>query len=114
MGVPGTGLTIGGAIAAALAASACCLGPLILAMIGLGGAGAALALQPYRPYLLMLTGVLLGGAFYTTYRRPVGDCRPGDSCAMPAAGRAGKVMLWVATVFIVLAVTFPYYSAYLF
>lgn len=110
MRAPATGLTIGGAVVAGIAASACCLGPPILAVLGMGGAAFAPALEPYRPYLLILTGVLLGGAFYLTYRRPVGECGPGGACEFPRAGRAGKAFLWTATVLIVLAVAFPYYS----
>jgi mercuric ion transport protein len=110
MRAPATGLTIGGAVLAGLAASVCCLGPLVLAVLGVGGSAVALAFEPYRPWLLGLTGLLLGGAFYLTYRRPAGKCGLDGACEVPRAGRAGKTFLWIATVLIVLAVTFPYYS----
>src|SRR6266850_1945553 len=110
MGAPASGVTIGGAVVAGFAASACCLGPLVLAVLGVGGSAFALALEPYRPYLIALTGLLLGGAFYLTYRRPAGKCGPDGACEVPRAGRAGKAFLWTATGLIVLAVTFPYYS----
>jgi mercuric ion transport protein len=108
------GLTLTGALAAGLAASACCLGPLVLAIAGIGGAASALALAPYRPYLLILTAALLGIAFYQAYRRPAAACAPGEACDMPRASRAGRILLWVVTTVVALAVTFPYYSAYLF
>ena len=114
MNVSKTGFTITGALIAGAAASACCLGPLVLTILGIGGAASALALAPYRPYLLVLTAVLLGVAFYVTYRRPARECGPGESCEMPRANRVGKILLWVATVLILLATTFPYYSVYLF
>ena len=114
MNVSKTGLTLTGALITAAAASACCLGPLILTILGIGGAASALALAPYRAYLLVLTAVLLGGAFYVTYRRPALQCGAGESCEMPKANQVGKVLLWVATVLILLATTFPYYSLYLF
>lgn len=107
---PAMGLTISGAVVAGLAASACCLGPVVLAVLGVGGSTFALAFEPYRPYLLILTGGLLGGAFYLTYRRPAGECGPGGVCEVLRAGRAGKAFLWIATGLIVLAVAFPYYS----
>jgi mercuric ion transport protein len=110
MRAPATGITIGGAVVAGIAASTCCLGPLVLAVLGVGGSATALAFEPYRPWLLALTGLLLGGAFYLTYRRPAGECGPDGACEVPRAGRAGKAFLWIATVLIVLAVTFPYYS----
>lgn len=107
-------MTLVGALAAGLAASACCLGPLVLAIVGIGGAASALALAPYRPYLLVLTAAFLGFAFHRTYRRPAGACGPGEACAMPGANRAGKMLLWLVTVVVILAATFPYYSRYLF
>ena len=48
-------LTVGGALLAALAASSCCIGPLVLAALGIGGAGAMSVLSAYRPYILILT-----------------------------------------------------------
>ncbi len=108
------GVTFLGALAAGLAASACCLGPLVLAIVGIGGAASALALAPYRPYLLVLTAAFLGLAFYLTYRGPASACGPGNACEMPKANRLGKMLLWLVTLVVVLAATFPYYSGYLF
>jgi mercuric ion transport protein len=107
-------VTLVGALAAGLAASTCCLGPLVLAIIGIGGAASALALAPYRPYLLALTAIFLGLAFYLTYRRPAGACGPGKACEMPRTSTVGKMLLWVVTLVVLLAATFPYYSLYLF
>jgi len=114
MRVSREGATLAGAVAAAFAASACCLGPLVLAVLGLGGAASALALAAYRPYLLALTAVLLAGAFYMTYRRTARACGPGEACERPGANRAGRVLLWVATLVVLLAAAFPYYSVYVF
>ena len=113
MKVSKEGLTLTGALVAGLAASACCLGPLVLAIVGIGGAASALVLEPYRPYLLVLTAGFLGLAFYLTYRRPAA-CGPGEACEMPKANRAGRILLWLVTLVVVLAATFPYYSRYLF
>lgn len=107
------GLTLTGALVAGLAASACCLGPLVLAVVGIGGAASALALAPYRPYLLVLTAGFLGFAFYLTYRRPASACGPGNACERPKANKVGKMLLWLVTLAVVLAATFPYYSRYL-
>ena len=62
----------------------------------------------------VITAVLLGAAFYITYRRPTRACAPGEACEMPGASRIGRALLWLATVLILLASTFPYYSVYLF
>ncbi len=114
MSIPSKGLTITGAFVSAVAASACCLGPLVLTVLGIGGAASVMALEPYRPHMLALTTILLGSAFYMTYRRPARDCAPGEICEMPRARRAGRVLLWVTTVLVLLAASFPWYSVYLF
>ena len=51
-----------GAIAAAIAASGCCIGPLVLAVLGVSGAwvGNLTAFEPYRPIFMTLTLGLLG------------------------------------------------------
>src|SRR5213594_2476750 len=103
MKVSKEGLSLTGAIVAGLAASACCLGPLVLTIVGIGGAASALALAPYRPYFLVLTAGLLGLAFYLTYRRPATTCAPRNACEMPRASRIGKMLLWLVTVVVVLA-----------
>jgi mercuric ion transport protein len=113
MSVSKEGVTLVGAVAAALGASACCLGPLLLTALGLGGAASAVALAAYRPYFLLLAAVLLAGAFYLAYRRPATACAPGASCDRSGAVRAGRVLLWVAAALVLLAATFPYYSIYL-
>jgi mercuric ion transport protein len=102
-------LTLGGAVVAALAASSCCIGPLVLAALGIGGAGALAVLGTYRPYVLGLTAVLLAGGFYLTYRRP--RAAEGDACGCErphrAAGRAGKIGLWLATAMVALFALSP-------
>lgn len=95
-------------VVAALAASVCCVGPVVAAVIGAGALGAASAqLEPYRPWFLGLTVVLLGAAFATTYRRERVACADG-SCA-PSSLRTTKIVLWVAVVVVGLVAAFPYY-----
>src|SRR6266571_9323761 len=102
MKVSKEGLTLTGALVAGLAASACCLGPLVLTIVGIGGAASALALSPCRPYFLVLTAGFLGLAFYLTYRRPASACGPGNGCEMPKVNRLGKTLLWLVTLVVVL------------
>lgn len=95
-------------------ASACCLGPLVFALLGVSGAAVAHRFEPLRPYFLVLTYALLAAAFYLTYRPRKAACAPGEACEMPRANRAGKVALWLAALVVVLATSFPLYSVYLF
>jgi mercuric ion transport protein len=103
-------LTLGGAVLAALAASSCCIGPLILAALGIGGAGAFATLGAYRPYILAGTGVLLAGGFYLTYRNPK-VAEGGDACGCespkPKANRAARLGLWTATALVVVFAAAP-------
>lgn len=104
-----------GAVVTAVAASACCLGPVVFTALGSGAlAAASTKLAPVRPVLLALMFVLLGTAFYRTYRAPRrGATCPGGSCA-PGVGRKARLLLWIAAVAAVLVAAFPYYAAYLF
>jgi len=80
-----------GSVVAGLAASVCCIGPVVAAVIGAGTLGAASAqFEPYRPWFLGLTVVLLGAAFATTYRRQGAPCSEG-SCA-PASERQDRAL----------------------
>lgn len=100
-----------GSVAAAVAASACCLGPVVLSAIGAGALGAASTqLEPYRPWFLALTTVLLGTAFVATYRRQPA-CSDG-TCA-PSSQRTAKIVLWLAVLLVGLLAAFPYYVNWL-
>ncbi len=100
------------AVASAALASICCLGPIVLVGLGLGGAGFAAGLTQYRPYFLGLTAVLLGTAFYLTYRKREVACEDG-SCEMRSGSRTMKAVLWVVTAATLGMATFPSWSALL-
>lgn len=101
---------IGGA-AAAIGASLCCLGPLVLVTLGIGGAWIAnlSALEPFRPYFLAIAGVFLFLAWKKIYRMPAAaDCAPGSLCALPQTGRMYKVLFWVVVALVLIAAVYPY------
>ena len=102
-----------GSVVSGILASACCIGPLVFALLGISGAAFAQGFEPLRPYLLVVTYALLGGAFYFTYRPQQAACGPGGACEMPRTNRVGKGMLWIAAIIVVLATTFPWYAEYL-
>ncbi|WP_439108974.1 mercuric ion transporter MerT [Halomonas flagellata] len=94
---------------AALLASACCLGPLVLIMVGVSGAwiGNLAALEPYRPLFI---GVALVALFFAWRRifRPVEKCQPGELCAVPRVRTGYKVMFWIVSLLVLTALVFPY------
>jgi mercuric ion transport protein len=91
-------LSLGGAMLAALAAASCCAGPLALGALGLGGAGAFVALAAYRPYILAATVLLLVLGFYWTYRRSRAVEGDACGCERPRGSRAARVAVWTATI----------------
>lgn len=107
----GTKGSIVGGVLAALGASACCAGPLILLLLGVGGGWAAhlIAFEPYSPYLTALTVLLMGAALYNLYLRPRA-CSPGDACATDRVVKNQRIMFWVIAIPVVLLLTFPLYA----
>jgi mercuric ion transport protein len=104
-------LATGGAVAAAAAASLCCIGPLVFVALGLGAFGASAAFETLRPYLLGASVLLLAFGFYSAYfRRPEAACTPGEACAARPAGRATRSALWVAAFVVIAFALSPYYA----
>ncbi len=101
----------GGAIAAAVVASSCCMLPLVFGAAGISTVALAGAFESARPYMLGVTIVLLGLGFYYNYFRKAA-CEPGDACKTPRPGlrRMNRTMLWLATVAVVALAFFPSYA----
>ena len=104
----GRGALAAGGLAAILA-STCCLGPLVLITLGFSGAwiGNLTALEPYRPIFI---GVALVALFFAWRRifRPARACGPDDACAVPQVRTAYKVIFWIVTALVLIALVFPY------
>lgn len=96
-----------GGIISAIVASLCCIGPVVLALLGVGSIGLFSTLEPYRPYLIGLTVVLIGFAFYLTYRKREVICEDG-TCRIEGASKWNKVAVWLVTVAAAAAIAFPY------
>jgi mercuric ion transport protein len=104
-----TRFVAGGGVLGALAASSCCIIPLVLFSLGISGAWIAnlTALAPYKPYFVAATLGLLGYCYYLVYSRAKQACADG-SCARPLPNRLVKLSLWIATVLVVAALAFDY------
>ena len=94
---------------AAILASACCLGPLVLLLAGFSGAwiGNLTALEPYRPIFIGLALAALVLAYRRIFR-PASACEPGEVCAAPHVRRSYRVLFGVVGGLIVLAIVFPF------
>jgi mercuric ion transport protein len=104
----GRGALVSGGLAAILA-SICCLGPLVLVAIGFSGAwiGNLTVLEPYRPIFI---GAALVALFFAYRRifRPAQACKPGEVCAVPQVKTAYKTMFWIVAAMTGIALAFPY------
>jgi mercuric ion transport protein len=100
-----------GSIVASLFASACCIGPIIFAVLGISSAGLLSKFEPYRGLISLATIILLAASFYFTYRRkPAEECRADSLCANPKSDKWNKIILWTATFMILAILTFPQWS----
>ncbi len=104
----GRGALLTGGLAAILA-STCCLGPLVLIALGFSGAwsGSLTVLEPYRPFFI---GAALVALFFAYRRifRPAQVCIPGEVCADPQVSTIYKLVFWVVTALVLVALAFPY------
>lgn len=107
--------TLAAGALAALLASACCLGPLLLLTLGISGAwiGTLTALEPFRP-IFVLVAV---GALYLAHRRifrSAADCKPGEICAVPAVNRAYRAFFWLVAALLGVALVYPFVAPFLY
>lgn len=100
---------------AAIGASLCCIGPLVLISLGIGGAWISYltALEPYQPLFVAITLVFLFLAFRKLYLIPR-QCAPGESCALPNVLRNQRIIFWLVTLVLIALLTFPYYGLVFF
>lgn len=102
------GALLAGGLAAILA-STCCLGPLLLVALGFSGAwiGNLTALEPYRPIFIGAALVAMVFAYRRIFR-PARDCRPAAVCAIPEVRSTYKFIFWVVAAMVLVALGFPY------
>jgi mercuric ion transport protein len=108
--------TVGGVFAAIGVCASCCLLPLALAALGVGGAwvGGLKSFVPYKPIFVIIAAGLLAYGFYVVYWRRNKACMTGAACASCRPGRSARIGLWVATILAASSVLFDYLEPYLF
>ncbi len=110
----GRGALLTGGLAAILA-STCCLGPLVLITLGVSGAWISnlTLLEPYQPLFIGAAVVALFFAYRRIWR-PATDCLPGQVCALPSVNRSYKLLFWIVVALVVLALGFPLIAPWLY
>ena len=105
-----------GSLIAAVLASSCCIGPLLLVTLGVSGAwiGNLTALEPYQPIFVLVTFVFLALGFWQVYFKPARACEDDEACARPISDRLVKTVLWVATLLVALVITIDFWAPYFY
>lgn len=102
---------IGVGVLTAMAASLCCITPVLALIAGASGLGSTFSwLEPYRTYFIGLTILVLGFAWFQKLK-PIKqkDC----NCITEKETKfiQTKTFLGIVTVFTIIMLTFPYYSS---
>lgn len=102
---------IGTGIFTAIAASLCCITPTLALIAGTSGLASTFSwLEPFRPYFIGLTILVLGFAWYQKLKpKKQIDCNC-DTEEKPKSIQS-KMFLGIVTVFAIVMLAFPYYSS---
>ncbi len=98
-----------GSVIAAILASICCIGPVVLVGIGVGSLAFFSQFNALRPYFIIGSLLLLVPAFYFAYRKREVKCEDG-SCKIESAGKWNQISVWIAAIFVAGFIAFPYFS----
>ena len=101
---------------AAIAASLCCITPLLAILAGASGIASAFSwLEPARPYLIVVGIGALGFGWYKALKLKATDNCADDSCAVEKKSfLASKSFLAIITIVAILLMAFPYYGKVLY
>ncbi|MBS0424085.1 MAG: mercuric transport protein MerTP [Proteobacteria bacterium] len=105
-----TGKLMSAGIVSAIAASLCCITPVLALIAGSGSIASSFSwIEPARPYLIGVTIAVLGFAWYLKLKpQPTDDC----GCAVDEKPKflQTKTFLLLVTVFATLMIVFPSYA----
>ncbi len=106
----GQGVMAIGGLLGALAASSCCILPIVLFGLGVSGAwiGNLTQIAPYQPYIIAATLAFLGGGYWLVHRSSQAACADGDACTRKLPSRLVKSGLVLATLLVVAALGFDF------
>ena len=85
------------ALGSVIAASSCCL-PLLPFIFAAGAAGTSAFIAQLRPYLLVLSVLLIAFGFYKSWRAKQCNCKP---------SRISTFILWFSAIVVFLFIFFP-------
>ncbi|MSS76453.1 MAG: hypothetical protein EXR90_06225 [Methyloglobulus sp.] len=103
-------LGIGTALSA-IGASVCCVGPLLLLSLGIGGAwmSSLTSMESVRPFFILLTLVFIGLGYRKLYVL-LKNCEEGKACVLPEDIHKQHMIFWIGSALILLLLAFPWYA----
>ncbi|MCB0347670.1 MAG: mercury transporter MerT [Bdellovibrionales bacterium] len=108
-----SGWLVGGGVLASIIASLCCVGPLILTVLGVSGAAVLSKFETLRVPMILLAFVFFGLAGFVLYRKR-NSCEPGSICADPKKFREMVIFYWIGLIIALLGITSSQWVAWLF
>jgi len=109
-----TGKLMGTGVLTGIAASLCCITPVLALIVGSGSIASTFSwIEPARPYLIGLTAAILGFAWYQKLKpQPTDEC----GCAVDEKPKLfqSKIFLLLVTIFAALMIAFPSYAKVFF
>ena len=101
---------IGAGLLTAITASLCCITPVLALIAGTSGIASTFSwIEPFRPYLIVLTILVLGFAWYKKLK-PQKEIDCGCDTEEKSKFLKSKTFLAIVTVFAIVMLAFPYYS----
>ena len=98
-------------VLAGIGASLCCVAPLVLLSLGLGGAWVVnlTAFEPVRPIFMGLALFFIGLSFRKLYLTSQ-ICEPGKPCADNEVIRKQRFIFWGITIPVLVLLAFPWFA----
>lgn len=109
-----TGKLLSAGVVSAIAASLCCITPVLALIAGSGSAAASFSwIEPARPYFIGFTLLILGWSWYLKLKP---DSTDACGCSVHERPRwfKSKTFLLLVTLFTGLMIAFPYYAKFFY
>jgi len=100
-----------GGLVTALLSTVCCIVPLILLLLGIGGSWVAnlTSLEPYKPYFISVSILFLAFAYWQIFLQKQ-ECEEGKLCAVPENKKKYKIIFWMASLIILTSASVSYWA----
>lgn len=101
------------AILSAIIASVCCVAPLVLLSLGIGGAwmSTLTSMETVRPFFIILTLLFIVAGFMKLYRSK-NECSEETVCASKQIIAKQRLVFWIGSVTLLTLLAFPWYAPY--